>query len=143
MPFLYQSFGFLAAKASEKLLELLQPRLDEEHITVRQMGILILVEEQPGITQKQIGIVQQIDRTTVTQQIDVLEQAKLVKRMQSADDRRSYCLHVTKEGQSMVARLRTYIHSTEKCFFKNLTAVQIADLKKLLLILVDSGEMRK
>jgi DNA-binding MarR family transcriptional regulator len=141
MNFIYQSFGFLAAKASEKLLMLLQPYLDEEHITVRQLGILILIEEQPGIKQKQVGIIQQIDRTTITQQIDLLEKAMLVKRISPPNDRRAYGLYLTKEGKSLATRLKEYIYATEKSFFKNLTEPQIADLKKLLLMLVDNGGM--
>jgi DNA-binding MarR family transcriptional regulator len=143
MPFIYRSFGFLAAKASEELLELLQPHLDEEKITVRQMGILILLEDRPGVTQKQIGAVQRIDRTTVTQQIDLLEQANLVKRVQSADDRRSYNLHLTKKGRSMASRLKAYIQSTEAVFLKNLTEQQITDIKTALFALIDHEEMKK
>jgi DNA-binding MarR family transcriptional regulator len=139
MSLIYQYFGFLAAKTGERLLGLLQPYLNKENITIKQLGILILIDEQPGITQKQIGLIQQIDRTTVTQQIDLLEQMKLVKRNTSACDRRAYALDLTAKGRNMAARLRGYIQSTEKVFFENLSEAQVSEVKKLLFLLVDGN----
>lgn len=130
------SYGFLFAKASQKLHELLNPILEKEEITPKQMGLLLILEENPGITQKEAGIIQQIDRTTMTKLIDSLEKKGYAKRVSPSNDRRAYGLFLTKQGISKVANLWSSIYLAQDKLFAKLSKQQVSHLQEILQMII-------
>jgi len=134
---IYHSYGFLFAKANEKIQELLRPALDELGITPKHMGLALIINDHPGITQKQAGDIQRIDRTSMTQLVDSMERLHILKRTPSPGDRRAYGLHLTEEGSLIVTKLWRAIEEAQSQYFHRLTADQINQLKEILLILME------
>ena len=93
---IYDSFGFLFAKASNQLQDKLSEFLSKSNLTPKHMGMILIIYENDGITQKRAGEIQQVDRTTVTQIIDYLEERGYVVLNRVANDRRAYGLSLSK-----------------------------------------------
>lgn len=129
---IYDSFGFLFTQASQMIQDHLRPALTELGLIPKQMGLMLLIEEQPGISQKEAGAVQRLDRTTMTQQIDHLEGAGYVERVARPSDRRAYGLYLTEKGTRTVAELWGHINSAHSDVFAKLSAEQVESMKECL-----------
>lgn len=139
MKTIYHSYGFLFAKAHNRIQELLLPDLNQLNISPRQMGLALIVHEHPGITQKQAGEIQKIDRTTMTQLIDSMEQLNIIKRTQSPQDRRAYGLYITEAGEQTMHQIWQAMEHAHSELLKDLTQSQINQLHDLMMILVENN----
>jgi DNA-binding MarR family transcriptional regulator len=69
-------------------------------------GILQLVEREPGQSQQALATKLGIPANRLVGLIDELEARGLVRRERPPTDRRVFALHLTDDGERMVARLR-------------------------------------
>ncbi|QGP80977.1 MarR family winged helix-turn-helix transcriptional regulator [Sphingobium sp. CAP-1] len=78
-------------------------------ITQTQLTTLLLIADNPGTSQADIGRALQMDRATVMGIINRLEGRSLIERGQSSEDRRRQTLYMTPAGTAMlpVARDRS------------------------------------
>ncbi|TDC84307.1 MarR family transcriptional regulator [Micromonospora sp. KC606] len=94
---------FLLAWASNALMA-------EHAAGVARMGIsprahCVLLKARPGgLTQRQIGDLCGIDKTTMVVTLDQLEAAGLVRRRPSPTDRRARLIEVTTEGERVLGQ---------------------------------------
>ena len=84
-------------------------------ITPPQLGTLLLVEANPGLSQSAVAEALRFDRSTLVQVVDRLEERGLVKRETSSRDRRSHALALTAAGVKLLARLKEMlaVHESE------------------------------
>ncbi|WP_195617954.1 MarR family winged helix-turn-helix transcriptional regulator [Clostridium paraputrificum] len=132
---IYDSFGFLFAKASIQLQNEISQFLLKNNLTPKQMGMLLVISENDGITQKKAGQIQQVDRTTVTQVIDYLEKRGYVVRKKIDSDRRAYGLSLTNDGALMAKMIYNEIDKAQTKYLKKLSNEEIVTLKNILLLL--------
>lgn len=132
---LYTSYGFLFAKAHQRLQDLIQPDLEKEGLNTKQMGLLFVIQEKPGITQKEAGALQKIDRTTMTQSIDTLEGLGLVSRELCVADRRAHALHLTEKGEKTTDCLWSKLYEVQSSLFSKLSSEDLSKLKEYLMII--------
>lgn len=132
---IYDSFGFLFAKASIQLQNEISQFLLKNNLTPKQMGMLLVISENDGITQKKAGQIQQVDRTTVTQVIDYLEKRGYVVRKKIDSDRRAYGLSLTNDGALMAKMIYNEIDKAQTKYLKKLSNKEIVTLKNILLLL--------
>jgi len=85
----------------------------EADISPPQLGTLLLIESNPGISQSAVAEALRFDRSTLVQIIDRLEERALVKRESSARDRRSHALALTPAGARLLARLKEMLRAHE------------------------------
>lgn len=85
--------------------ELFEIELDSLGINPKQYGALLVIYNHPNISQKEVGNKLQIDRTTIGQQIDILEQKGLVIKVAHQSDRRIYCMKLTEYGEEVIKSL--------------------------------------
>lgn len=137
---IYQSFGFLFAKASLQLQEKILPFLLAKDLSYKQMGMLLIIYKNEGITQKRAGEIQQTDRTTVTQIIDYLEKLGYVRRSKSKHDRRSYGLFLTSTGSNLVQEIWEEIDKIQKEYFTKFNCEDIEQLRKMMITLTSGGK---
>ena len=88
-------------------------------------------------SQRQLGDVLGIDRTTMVGVIDALEELGLIARERDPRDRRAWRVVVTERGEAKSAWAKKMMASAEALAIKNLTPAQGETLRKLLLKLVD------
>ena len=134
---IYQSFGFLLAKASQKMQEEWKDWLDNHNLSHKELGFLLTISTLPGITQKHAGQIQKIDRTSVTQLTDQLEEKGYVIRIRHLEDRRAYGLHLTDSGTALVRKIDKHMEKVHERYFTNFSQDEITLLKQLLLKIVE------
>lgn len=110
-------YGFLAAKALQQLNAMFDALLQEENVNGRLFGTLVIVSDNPGVTQRAAGDLQKVDRTTIGKFVDELCGGGYVERRRSQKDRRSYALFLTSRGEEALGRFRGACQQVEDQFF--------------------------
>ncbi|MEO8165620.1 MAG: MarR family transcriptional regulator [Betaproteobacteria bacterium] len=93
-------------------------------------GILVLIGQNPGMTQQALANAAHLDRSTVVTVIDKLEHRGLVERR--AADRRSNGLFLATEGETLLRSLKRKVARHEQRVVKNLSVRERAQLVGLL-----------
>ncbi len=106
-------FGFRLRRAQIKLFQHFRSSLAEFDITPGQAGILILIRDNPGISQSDLARAVHVERATLGQTVDVLVRRGLVLRARNRTDKRAYALRLTKTGAEFVSRLIPAIQAHE------------------------------
>ncbi len=96
-----------------------------------RVGILLLVESNPGVTQSRLARAVHLDRSTMVGVIDTLEERGLVERRRG-EDRRTNGLWLTRSGRSLLARMKERIEQHERRFAARLTPAERGQLIALL-----------
>ena len=78
-----------------------------------RVGILLLIEANPGVTQSRLAKAVSIERSTMVGVLHLLQGRGLVERRRGAD-RRTNGLWLTVAGRSLVARLKRRIQLHER-----------------------------
>jgi DNA-binding MarR family transcriptional regulator len=99
-------------------------------ITPEQYGILMLLREEAGLSQKEIGDVLFKDKPNISRMLDALERKGLILR-QSAD-RRSFAIFLTGEGKKLAEDILPLKLQLEEKALKGLLAREIEVLESLI-----------
>lgn len=102
---IHSSYGFLLAKAAHKFEEVAQPSFDKFGLTPKQFGTLLVISEYPKATQKKIGEIQKIDRTSIGHIIDQLQSKGYITKSQSSSDRKANIINLTEGGNNCIKLL--------------------------------------
>lgn len=119
--------------------ELAGRRLAPMGLSVRLCGVLILLAKGP-ISQQQLGEQLGIDRTTIVELIDELEQQGVVLRRRNAADRRSYALVLTPKGRTVQKRASKVFDAAADEFFDALKPSErllLSDMMRRLITAAD------
>ena len=123
---------FLLYRAAEQSHSLANDMLAPVGLTARQVGILTLVTEREPMTQKALGEVLRIDRTTMVALIDDLERKGLVLRQRHPRDRRAFLVCPTGPGQAAKAQAIDILDEQQRRFLAPLAAAEQRQLGDLL-----------
>jgi DNA-binding MarR family transcriptional regulator len=96
-----------------------------------RVGILLLLEANPGVTQSRLAQAVSLERSTMVGVVDVLESRGLIERRRGAD-RRTNGLWLTDPGRELVARLKRRIQLHERRVASRLSVQERAQLLALL-----------
>ena len=138
-PSLLDRDGALLVIAARTGQELAGRRLAPMGLTVRLCGVLNLLAEGP-ISQQALGEQLGIDRTTVVELIDELEDQGVVIRRRKSGDRRSYALSLTPKGRTVQKRAARAFDGAADEFFSVLKPAErraMADMMKRLIQAAD------
>ncbi len=72
-----------------------------------QYSVLLIIEANPGRSQAAIGQTLGIERARLTRLLHELERRKWTSRRASGSDARSYCLHLTADGEKALVRIKS------------------------------------
>jgi DNA-binding MarR family transcriptional regulator len=97
--------------------------------TPGQFGVLMLIRENAGLSQSELGAALGIDRSTMVAVIDRLQARGLVVRAVSPRDRRSYALQLSAAGDALVERMIPQVRALETTI-----AAGLSDEERVLLI---------
>jgi DNA-binding MarR family transcriptional regulator len=76
-------------------------------VTSRQVTLLWLVREHPGLTLRELASLERISAPSLSGHLDRLERAGLLERVRSTEDRRRVGLELTPIGSRLLRRVRT------------------------------------
>ena len=105
-------------------------------ITPGRVGVLALVDANPGITQSRLAEAVRRDRSTLVGVLDDLEARDLVERRRG-EDRRTNGLWLTPAGRRFLAATLRRIALHERRIAARLTRAERAELLRLLAKLAD------
>jgi DNA-binding MarR family transcriptional regulator len=96
-----------------------------------RVGILLLVDANPGVTQGRLAQAVNLERSTMVGVVDALEERGLIERRRG-EDRRTNGLWLTRTGRSLVARLKRRIEAHERRVAQRLSPAEREQLIGLL-----------
>ncbi len=100
-------------------------------ISPGRLGMLLLVEANPGVTQSRLAQAVGRDRSTMVGVLDQLEAKGLIERRRGAD-RRTNGLWLTRAGARMLARAKRAMVAHERRVAARLNAAERSKLLELL-----------
>lgn len=125
--------GFQLRSAQIKLFQHFKSSLADLSITPGKAGVLILIENNPGISQSALARALEIERATLGETITGLEQKHWVERRKSPSDGRSHALYLSENGEKLMKTLHTTINSHEKKVSANLSKNEYREFIHLLI----------
>ncbi|MFJ5546418.1 MarR family winged helix-turn-helix transcriptional regulator [Streptomyces sp. NPDC093225] len=123
--------GFLLRKTSQHITELAEEGLSQLNLSMRQFGVLSVVEAEPGLNQRTVGAKLRIDRTTIVALVDELERTGLLERRRGSD-RRTFALHLTDRGAEVLHGAGEVMTEVHEEFLAPLSSLERAVLQTLL-----------
>ena len=133
---LQQSIGFLLGRAAASAREDFRARLVAQGVNAKHYTVLSYVDAHGPQSQSAIGTGLALDRTTMVQLIDELEQLGVVERGHNAANRRAYLVQVTPAGRTLVKRLARAAAASDAAIQAGLSAEEVVVLRDLLTRLV-------
>ncbi len=119
-PAFMESPGFLLNTAGKLLLQRVSASLKPSGLTVQEYGLLRIISIEGPVTQNAFAAKWAIDRTTVTEIVDGLEQRGVIIRLKSKTDRRYNELHLTPSGKKLLARVVKIVDKANAAFLQPL-----------------------
>ncbi|HWU04438.1 MAG TPA: MarR family transcriptional regulator [Novosphingobium sp.] len=104
----------------------------ELNLTQKQVSVLWLVDDHPGIAQTGLSQRMRMDRATTMAIVNRLEARALLERGKSSTDGRKQTLHLTDEGRHMLAVAKEAIRAHEEWLKSRYTPREVTLLIELL-----------
>jgi DNA-binding MarR family transcriptional regulator len=112
-------------------------RLDEvaavQDLTAVQYTALTVLERHPGMTSAELARNSFVRAQTMAEMVTYLVGLALVERQRDPANRRQYLLSLTRQGQTVVDRLRAPVAAIEKEMVENLERSEVTALRDYLL----------
>lgn len=108
---LENALGFNLRLAQEASFRAFAHRVGDSNLKPRRYALLALIDENPGLTQAELGRASGRDKSTISPALRDLLRRKLVKRHAVAYDKRVYTLSLTPKGKAV---LRSLVRAAEQ-----------------------------
>ncbi len=129
---LNRSLGYQLRRAQTRDYAHFMLELADYSLTPGQLGLLLLIESNPGVSQTALARSVGIERSTLGEFIDRFEGRSLVERRSSPTDRRSLNLYLTAGGREFLRSCMPAQEAHERWITGSLTARERATLLRLL-----------
>lgn len=136
-PELSRYTGYLVRRVQQLHASLWQRELRSE-VTSVQFGVLSLLEVNPGIDQRTLGGLLQLDRSTITDVVLRLEGRGYIERVRDSADRRRNVLTLTGLGRRELVSLVPHAERVNVDLVGGLGPDDQAELIRLLTLLLES-----
>ena len=101
-------------------------------ITVEQWILLKIIEENDGLTQKELADKSLRDPASITRTLDLLNNKGYVERNPVKDNRRQYSICLTKKGESFIAKYMPVINKHRAKSIDGISQDELNTLNRLL-----------
>jgi MarR family transcriptional regulator, lower aerobic nicotinate degradation pathway regulator len=127
-----ENLGFVINKVGEKINREIELVILPHGLTVRQYGLMLLL--QTAGPQSQIVLSERVglDRTTVMRTVDLLEERGFVRRDSHPTDRRKHSVVLTLAGDELLGQTLPEVRQAEREFAAVLSEQEQAQLMLLL-----------
>ena len=116
--------GFRLTRAKVQVHRALTSRLAPHELSTTDFSALVLIDANPGLYQRQLGLALEISPPNVVPIIDRLVLREVVVRLPSKDDRRMQELHLTDAGRALLKKAETDVARFEQLLEESLTATE-------------------
>ena len=104
LAYLNDHIGYVVRRTQLAIFKDFIQTLSPVDIRPAQYSVLIVIGENPGLTQAELGRALAIKRANLVGMLNELERRKLARRVASPSDKRSHALYLTTHGRQMLAR---------------------------------------
>jgi DNA-binding MarR family transcriptional regulator len=122
----------LLQKLGQVVFRLMEAELAGLGLRVRHYSVLGVLLDRGRMSQQDIGTYLRIDAATMVATIDDLEKRSLVRRNRREDDRRSYVVTVTPDGEKVIAQIEEVMDRLDAELLPDVTPAQQRQLHHLL-----------
>lgn len=126
------SFGFLVQALARKIDAIMKEKLADHSVDTKIFANLMMLAEEDGINQRQLGKKLNIPEYYTSRSVDALEKAGYAERRPDPTSRRSILIFITKVGKDKVTELRNTVQETNKRVLSGLTKVEQREFIRLL-----------
>lgn len=134
---LSHSAGFLLSYCGKILRERCQNSLAPLNLSLKELGVMRILGSEGALSQQELGRRHLIDRSSLVQLIDQLEQREFVVRSTNQEDRRSKLIFLTPRGRKTLQKAIRLVEREEKDFLQVLGDSESKVLKVTLLSLLE------
>ena len=113
--------GYHLRRAQNAAFQGFADRLQHRQITPGQLGLLVLIANNPGVSQTDLARAVGIERSTLGEFINRFESRGLVERRTAALDRRRYAIHLSTTGQRFLSEILPEVTEHERELAKPLS----------------------
>ena len=124
--------GYHLQRAQSAAFQHFSSHLNHRNITPGQLGLLVLIACNPGVSQTALAQEIGVERSTLGEFIDRFDSRQLVQRRRVATDRRIHAIHLTVEGKQFLEQVLPEVEAHEREFNKPLSAQEKRTLVRLL-----------
>jgi DNA-binding MarR family transcriptional regulator len=124
--------GYAVRRAQVRVFQDFAAAMAALDLTPGQVGALLLIEANHGLSQTQLGAGLGIDRSSVVPLLDRLESLDLIRRTPHASDRRTHALALTDKGAALIRRLLPVLDAHERRIASGLSPSERRVLMQLL-----------
>lgn len=130
---LHHILGYQLAQASVTTTQVFNDEVGKSfELRPVEFTILTLVDENPGVSAKQLALTLAVAPPNITVWIDRLERRGLVQRERSISDRRAQHIRTTTQGSELARQALQRIVAAERLALARLSAAERAILVELL-----------
>ena len=119
------------------------PKLLVCRLPLASIGLLLLIEENPGVSMSTIATEHGVDRASLMPAIQRMESEGWIERITSPDDKRVLMLRCTPAGSELNRTLLTKVRALESRLLSDLSADEQRTLLSLLKRVADGSHQRK
>jgi len=124
--------GYLVHRTDVKMTNYFTKQLKPYDITPEQWSIISVLNDQNGLTQKELAEAIDRDQTTVARMIHSMEKKEFVKKVFNDKDKRSHYLFLTEKGERIKNKLIPVVNDAHRFVTTNLDEQELKQLKLIL-----------
>lgn len=124
--------GFLLRKVSAASFSAFSELVGARGLHPMHFGMLTIIEAEEPVSQQELSRRTGIDPSTMVARMDVLDERGLVERARGTQDRRSYEIHLSPAGRTLLEDLREEAGEHSRRFFAVLSDAEREQLHRLL-----------
>lgn len=129
---MHSKFGFLSYEISHIIRQRFNKEAENIGLTHAQWRALVHLSNNENCRQIDLAEILEIKPITLVRQIDLLEEAGLVRRNKDSDDRRAYRLEITAKALPIMQELWDIADAVEAVVLKTLTQPEREQMTALL-----------
>jgi DNA-binding MarR family transcriptional regulator len=125
-------FGKLLAQLHMKIFHLFTKTFQKEGVdlTFEQFILLKIIQDNEGISQQELAVLMNKDKTSIARAINILEDRHKVVRIPFSEDKRKKVLYLTKEGREHLEKVRPTFLRVKESIESGLDSGEIEMLKE-------------
>ena len=124
--------GFLLSWTGRRTAAMFAKALDGLGLRPPHFGAMRMIATDPGLTQQELAERSLIDPSSMVAVVDELEELGYAERRPHPGDRRKHAIHLTADGERMLARAQAVAMETAKEMLGPLDAGEVKELTRLL-----------
>ena len=101
-------------------------------VTSVQYAVLLVLEQRPGVSQRELGDELDLDRSTIAELAARMVRNGLVERISDPQDKRRNTLFLTTTGRELLAELKPRVGNVERVLTQQLSAAERDTLRQLI-----------